>query len=105
MLTAIKEGGADLREKDVDDAPVFTRVAANRQIFIKRIRAQRWAVVDYQGREYFVLLTQLEPLPSHTATVPGYSGSSSSSNTIYTGPRGGRYYINKNGNKTYIKKR
>lgn len=21
---------------------------------------------------------------------------------IYTGPRGGRYYINKNGNKTYI---
>ena len=25
--------------------------------------------------------------------------------TIYTGPRGGQYYINKNGNKTYIKKR
>ena len=23
---------------------------------------------------------------------------------IYTGPRGGQYYINKNGNKTYIKK-
>ncbi len=23
--------------------------------------------------------------------------------TIYTGPRGGKYYINKNGNKTYIK--
>jgi hypothetical protein len=23
--------------------------------------------------------------------------------TIYTGPRGGQYYINKNGNKTYIK--
>ena len=22
--------------------------------------------------------------------------------TIYTGPRGGRYYINRNGNKTYI---
>jgi colicin import membrane protein len=25
--------------------------------------------------------------------------------TIYTGPRGGQYYINKNGNKTYIKKK
>ena len=25
--------------------------------------------------------------------------------TIYEGPRGGRYYINKNGNKTYIKKK
>lgn len=24
---------------------------------------------------------------------------------IYTGPRGGRYYINKNGNKTYIKRK
>ncbi len=25
--------------------------------------------------------------------------------TIYTGPRGGQYYINKNGNKTYIKRK
>lgn len=29
----------------------------------------------------------------------------SSSKTIYTGSRGGQYYINKNGNKTYIKKK
>lgn len=29
----------------------------------------------------------------------------SSGKTIYTGPRGGQYYINKNGNKTYIKKK
>jgi hypothetical protein len=34
---------------------------------------------------------------------PSYSPSSS--NTIYTGPRGGKYYINKNGNKTYIRKK
>ena len=27
-----------------------------------------------------------------------------SNKTIYTGPQGGQYYINKNGNKTYIKK-
>lgn len=27
----------------------------------------------------------------------------SSGQTIYTGPRGGKYYINKNGKKTYIK--
>jgi colicin import membrane protein len=25
--------------------------------------------------------------------------------TIYTGPRGGQYYINKNGNKTYIRRK
>jgi len=30
--------------------------------------------------------------------------SSTSSRTIHTGPRGGRYYINKNGNKTYVKR-
>jgi hypothetical protein len=31
--------------------------------------------------------------------------SNSSGKTIYTGPRGGQYYINKNGKKTYIKKK
>ncbi len=34
------------------------------------------------------------------STKSSYSGSK----TIHTGPRGGKYYINKNGNKTYIKK-
>lgn len=32
------------------------------------------------------------------------SGTTTSGRTIYTGPRGGKYYINSNGNKTYIKK-
>lgn len=32
-------------------------------------------------------------------------GASGSGHTIQTGPRGGRYYINKNGNKTYIKRK
>jgi hypothetical protein len=31
------------------------------------------------------------------------SGSTNSGQTIYTGPRGGKYYINSHGNKTYIK--
>jgi uncharacterized protein RhaS with RHS repeats len=29
---------------------------------------------------------------------------SGTSKTVHTGPRGGKYYINKNGNKTYLKK-
>jgi len=33
-----------------------------------------------------------------------FSRSYSSSRTIHTGPRGGRYYYNSNGNKTYIKR-
>jgi hypothetical protein len=33
-----------------------------------------------------------------TYSTPSYS----SSNTIYTGSRGGQYYINSNGNKSYV---
>lgn len=51
-----------------------------------------------------------------TYTAPTYSTSTYSSSTysstptytpaktVYTGPRGGQYYINSNGNKTYINK-
>jgi len=40
------------------------------------------------------------PTPRYTAP-PNYG---TPSRTIHTGPRGGQYYINSNGNKTYIKK-
>lgn len=40
---------------------------------------------------------QNKSIPSSTYTSP------SSGHDIKTGPRGGRYYINKNGNKTYVK--
>ncbi|HLO45820.1 MAG TPA: hypothetical protein VK175_15885 [Leadbetterella sp.] len=36
---------------------------------------------------------------------PSTSRESSSGKTIHTGPRGGRYYINSNGNKTYVKRK
>jgi colicin import membrane protein len=39
-----------------------------------------------------------------TSTAKSTSSTSSSSRTILTGPRGGQYYINSNGNKTYIKR-
>lgn len=43
------------------------------------------------------------PTYSSTYTPSTYSTPSySSGNTIYTGPRGGQYYINSNGNKTYV---
>lgn len=35
-----------------------------------------------------------------TSTGETYNGK-----TVHTGPRGGKYYINKNGNKTYIKRK
>jgi hypothetical protein len=36
--------------------------------------------------------------PARTYSSPNYS----SNHTIYTGSRGGQYYINSNGNKTYV---
>jgi hypothetical protein len=39
---------------------------------------------------------------SYSYSTPTYSGSSK---VMYAGPRGGQYYINSNGNKTYVKKK
>lgn len=48
------------------------------------------------------------PYTGSLGTVPqDYSSGASSygqGQTIYTGPRGGQYYINGNGNKTYVPK-
>ncbi|WP_372775653.1 hypothetical protein [Mangrovibacterium sp.] len=42
--------------------------------------------------------------PSKAASSPAKSsGTTGSGRTIYTGPRGGKYYINSKGNKTYVK--
>lgn len=40
---------------------------------------------------------------STTTKLPTFSSPASTNRVIQTGPRGGRYYINKNGNKTYVK--
>lgn len=42
---------------------------------------------------------------SSSGIKSGSSSGSSSGRTIHTGPRGGQYYINSNGKKTYIKKK
>jgi hypothetical protein len=48
-----------------------------------------------------------EPSPTSSYTAPAYNTrdlSPVSSTPIQTGSRGGQYYINSNGNKTYIKR-
>ncbi len=44
------------------------------------------------------------PTSSYYSTPSTPSTPSTSSRVIQTGPRGGQYYINSNGNKTYVKK-
>lgn len=56
------------------------------------------------GDEYFILPTRKKSLTKNKQTKPQYTSTrSKSSRTIHTGPRGGKYYINSNGNKTYVK--
>lgn len=44
-------------------------------------------------------------ITSNQTKANSSSGTTSSGRTLITGPRGGTYYINKNGNKTYVKKK
>jgi hypothetical protein len=55
-----------------------------------------------------IISTVEKPQPVNTGTISvkgkGDGLTPTTGATIYSGPRGGRYYINKNGNKVYIKK-
>lgn len=76
-----------------------------------------WYVVVIDGIRYYVLkkylMTEAEyfalqeraPAPQPSYSSPTRSSYSSPSRTIQTGPRGGKYYINSNGNKTYIRRK
>ncbi len=47
--------------------------------------------------------TQAAPRATTTKTADPVSGTDSKGRTIYAGPRGGHYYIDKNGHKEYVK--
>eukprot|EP00043_Microstomoeca_roanoka_P008396 m.80884 g.80884 ORF g.80884 m.80884 type:complete len:683 (+) comp14226_c0_seq1:104-2152(+) len=65
--------------------------------------------INRTGNKTYLQPSQKCDVVSYPSTTfhSSYSTHSSSANQrqIYTGPRGGSYYINSNGNKTYVKKR
>ncbi|WP_157807586.1 SH3 domain-containing protein [Hymenobacter chitinivorans] len=106
LFTTPSADGADLRSSPDESASVVTHFSPTRQIMVKRTRRKQWAIIDYNGVEGYILLSQLAPFTAPSTPYSSGSssgGSSSPSRNIQTGPRGGQYYINKNGNKTYIK--
>ncbi len=68
----------------------------------KKASAVPSSVPSTSSRETIVTEKKASAVPSSTTSV---SSTGSGARTTYTGPRGGTYYINKNGNKTYIKKK
>ena len=58
-----------------------------------------WLVIRRGGMDYYVE----RPQSGVTYIAPQYNGyPGGSERAIYQGPRGGQYYINSNGNKTYV---
>ncbi|WP_139112962.1 hypothetical protein [Mucilaginibacter sp. PPCGB 2223] len=66
---------------------------------------------------YWIVNTHLSPIPYanakfynqlyanlESANPAGVTPNTTYNTTIQTGPRGGKYYINKNGKKTYVKR-
>ena len=69
-------------------------------------RSSYYGSSSYSAPSYSSSYSSRYSSPSSYSTssysTPSYS--SRYSNTIYTGPRGGQYYINSNGNKSYIRR-
>jgi hypothetical protein len=103
----------------IDDAPIFlssqdttsaaNHLVANTAVTVVGHYAPDWYVIKWSGKPYYLRRkytgtsrTSAYRYISPTPRTRG-GGSSGSSHYIQTGPRGGKYYINKNGNKTYIK--
>jgi hypothetical protein len=77
-----------------------------RTIYRKRIRRRTY---QSQFNHYtFVTASDSKIVTNHHSrhelSSKPYGSTPSTDATIHTGPRGGRYYINSNGNKTYLKK-
>lgn len=70
-----------------------------------KITSSHYSAPTYNNTSTYSAPTEISIYtPTYTPTVTTYSTPSySSSQTIYTGSRGGQYYINSNGNKTYVR--
>jgi len=85
-------------------------LSQNDRVQVLRPASSDWYLVSFNGQRGYVQKYWLNRKPvkikstSHTSSTKNYS-SGSTSRTIHTGPRGGNYYINKNGNKTYVKRK
>ena len=68
-----------------------------------RTTSSNYSTPTYRSTSTYSASTRSTYTPSYTAPVSTYSTPSyTPSPTIYTGSRGGQYYVNSNGNKTYV---
>lgn len=95
----------------------YSRTDTNGRLLYKGSWGREYYLSNNGNRVYVTSNTQTYTSSAKTSIstspyylTPSYSSPSSSSTpstpsrVIHTGPRGGKYYINSSGNKTYIKK-
>ena len=75
----------------------------------KRSNSTNNVYPEYKSNTTYNNYNYSAPKSNYSNSTPNYNTNPNSNNysapkTIRTGPRGGQYYINSNGNKTYIKK-
>jgi uncharacterized protein YgiM (DUF1202 family) len=97
-----------LHEKPAATSPSTTVRSGEKLLVVGR--QSPWYVIKHQGITYYILENSLSLAEAETSTtaIPSptpSAGSGGSYHNVQTGPRGGHYYINKNGNKTYIKRK
>lgn len=126
LLTVSQHKAKTARERSTTSSsslyiPIYTRTTTSSYLSTtpstsSRSTSDRTYYTGSRGGTYYINSSgnkvYAKPKSNSTSTysIPGSSSSSyystpaSSSRNIQTGPRGGSYYINSNGNKTYVKK-
>ena len=87
---------AENKTKPKDEKTTLTKTAADKK---SDVRAEPAAKASKSTPAQANVNTQKK-----VAGADKNIGKDDKGRTIYEGPRGGRYYINSNGNKSYIKK-
>ena len=95
-IKPLSEGGLD----EPSNMQLLTKAAHSRKTAAERARRSNSTYSGYSG--YNSTSTYSPKNNYSSGNTSTYS--SGSNRVIHTGPRGGKYYINSNGNKTYVKK-
>lgn len=130
QTTIVSRGILPFKSAATYQSEVVYWIPANSTLLFTDIENEEWLIVKHENKTGYILASFLDTYPEiitqvrkitqqktllkdakakYEPSVPSsdtYSGASGSGGrVIHTGPRGGRYYINKNGNKTYVKRR
>lgn len=105
---SVSQSGGTLYKQPRASGAGHSTIVTQKLLVVGR-KAPNWLVVKMDGILYFIDATYLvraeERKSTYDYSTPAYSPSiNNPAHSIQTGPRGGKYYINKNGNKTYIKR-